>query len=54
MNQIMNVMATTVITTVLFPTIALTQTIPKTLKQGMPYAQARKTLINTVRYYPNP
>ena len=46
MNQIMNVMATTVITAVLFPTIALTQTIPKTLKQGMPYAQARKTLIN--------
>ena len=46
MNKLLATITTTTITTLLVPTIALAQTIPKTLKQGMPYAQARKTLLN--------
>lgn len=36
----------TAIATLLIPTISLAQSIPKTLKQGISYAQARKILIN--------
>jgi hypothetical protein len=45
MNKRLGTIAATVIA-LFIPTIALAQAIPKPLKQGMPYAQARKMLIN--------
>ena len=47
MKKSLSVIAATTIATLLVPTIAVAQTIPKNLKQGMPYAQARKTLLNS-------
>ena len=47
MNKLLATITTTTIATLLAPTIALAQAIPQTLKQGMPYAQARKTLLNS-------
>ena len=46
MNKLLATITTNTIAALLVPTIAIAQTIPKTLKQGMPYAQARKTLLN--------
>lgn len=47
MKKSFGAITATTIATLLVPTIALAQAIPKTLKQGMPYAQARKTLLNS-------
>ena len=47
MNKLLATITTTTIATLLVPTIALARAIPQTLKQGMPYAQARKTLLNS-------
>ncbi|MBM0744765.1 hypothetical protein JOY44_30810 (plasmid) [Phormidium sp. CLA17] len=47
MNKLLATITATTIATLLVPTIAIAQTLPKTLKQGMPYAQARKTLLNS-------
>lgn len=46
MNKRFTAIATTAVTTILLSSIAIAQEIPKTLKQGMSYAQARKALIN--------
>ena len=47
MKKSLPVIAATTIAALLVPTIAIAQAIPQTLKQGMPYAQARKTLLNS-------
>lgn len=41
---IMTIVSTTI--AILIPSISIAQSIPKTLKQGISYAQARKILIN--------
>jgi hypothetical protein len=46
MNRLIMTIISTAIATLLIPTISLAQSIPKTLKQGISYAQARKILIN--------
>lgn len=46
MNKRFTAIAATAVTTILLSNIAIAQEIPKTLKQGMSYAQARKALIN--------
>lgn len=47
MKKSFGAITATTIATLFISTIALAQAIPKTLKQGMPYAQARKTLLNS-------
>jgi len=47
MKKSLSVTAATTIATLLVPTIAIAQAIPQTLKQGMSYAHARKTLLNS-------
>ncbi|MEX0270446.1 hypothetical protein AB3R30_14980 [Leptolyngbyaceae cyanobacterium UHCC 1019] len=46
MRKVTGVFATITIVNLLVPAISLAQAIPKTLKSGMPYAQARTILIN--------
>lgn len=46
MTKLFSTIATTTIATILFSSSVIAQEIPKTLKQGMAYAQARKALIN--------
>lgn len=46
MKKLFSTIATTAIATVLLSSAVIAQEIPKSLKQGMPYAQARKALIN--------
>ena len=47
MKKSLPVIAATTIAALLVPTIAIAQAIPQTLKQGMSYAQARKTLLSS-------
>ncbi len=57
MSNPLPAIATAAITTVILSSTVIAQEVPKTLKQGMSYAQARKTLINAgwqaVEYSPN-
>lgn len=46
MNRLIMTIVSTTIATLLIPTISLAQSIPKTFKQGISYAQARKILID--------
>lgn len=46
MKKLLSLIVTTAISTVLLSSSVIAQEIPKTLKQGMSYAQTRKALIN--------
>lgn len=46
MKTLITTIAGIVLSTALYPGIALTQEIPKTLRQEMPYGQARRLLLN--------